>query len=498
MYRIVGARLVGPGGTDAGSVAAIDHRLRVPHHVVYDNLAGRFVVSRPELHKLLWHIRFGPGGFISHVGPIVYSERLQKRGLAPKFAVSKSKPPGPPGPLPRLAGSKRSASGTSRPRNAIDCSHGNPSDPPCAACESRQLGFRTVAEVKSWSEAGRICIRDLEGGILNIIGHIRLEALGMPTSGPGTNLRASGFALLSPTQLALSGIESATMSHIATAAWTNRNVLLFNQLTQALLCLGRLVPADTWKRLVSSGAANVPARVLCNFPKGISLAPPDEASRFTLTGMDPDPEAGPGRHVIVVLPDVLGAIWALSKAVDRVFVSIVANGIGTVSPDATVAFPVMYVPKAGRSEETDTVIRGAETMTWSTLVQVLTTAPGRIVFEGCYYVAAAARLGQVPFLYLFALAIRRDYRCPSPGIRHAIYRGQPLLPPGIDPKKSAALFKQIRKLTPDFEQGRIRPVEANLQELQQTLPLLKRAVACAFPAVRHPKSAPAESEPQPE
>ena len=112
--------------------------------------------------------------------------------------------------------------------------------------------------------------------------------------------------------------------------------------------------------------------------------------------------------------------------------SIVAGGLVTGPSGARVAFPMTYVPPPpGTSDDADTVIRGAETLSWSILTQVSQTAPpdGRILFEGCYYVPEGLRPGQVPFLYLFSLAIRRDFIRPNPEIDYARYNGQYLLPP---------------------------------------------------------------------
>lgn len=497
-YRIEGIRFYGPGGVDAGPVTPLDPRLRVPHHVFYDKFGSHCEVSAPEFHKLLWAVRVDRRGAITHVGPFVYVDRLQRRGLAPKFAAAKSRALASPS-LANRAASGHSGAKRARTR-AIDCPHADPEDPPCAACESRHFGFRSVVEVRRWSEAGRICIQDLDRGVMNIIGFFRLEALGLPTSGPGVSLRASAFQLLSPTQLALSAIDSATVAHISVAFWTSRNSTNFNHLQQALLCLGRMLPAETWRTLIATGVAEVAPRVLRNFPKGVSLAPPEGASRFSLVGIDTDPELGPCPHVTVVLPDVLATIRALSKTVGRVFVSIVENGHQTViSGRPRIAFPSTYVPKPDAPDDSDTVIAGAETMSWSTMAQVLTTAPpdGRIVFEGCYVVPEALRSGQVPFLHLLAFLVRLDCKCPEPGTRHAIYAGQPLRPPGIEPKRAASLFKRIRKLRPDFERGRLEEIDGHLAALKTAMPLLKRAVVSAFPAAPPSQSEPEVSEPPP-
>ena len=501
-HRLKGTRFIGPGGVDAGPVTPLDPKLRVQYHVLYENLGSFWEVSKVEFHKVLWAVRFDCRGRITHVGPFVYVDRLQKRGLAPKFPVAMSRALASPIP----AKTKRSASGNpgsqaKRARtSAIDCSHGDPGDPPCAACESRHFGFRPVSEVRRWSEAGRICIQDLDRGVLNIIGFFRLEALGLPTAGPGVSLRASAFQLLSPTQLALSGIDSATIAHISVAFWTSRNSTNFNHLQQALLCLGRVLSAETWRTLITTGVAEVAPRVLRNFPKGVSLAPPQGASRFSLVGIDTDPELGPCPHVTIVLPDVLATIRALSKTVGRVFVSIVENGHqAVISGRPRIAFPSTYVPKPDAPDDTDTVIVGAETLSWSTLAQVLTTAPpdGRIVFEGCYVVPEALRSGQVPFLYLLAFLVRLDCKCAEPGKRHAIYAGQPLRPPGIEPKRAASLFKRIRKLRPYFERGLLQEIDGHLAALKAAMPLLKRAVVSAFPAAPPSQSEPEVSEPPP-
>ena len=88
-YTIRGARLIGAGGVDAGPVTPVDRRIRVQGLVVYtvraDGTAG---VSRPELHKLLWGLRFGIDGRLTHLGPVAF-RHLQAKGLAPKFTFKK-------------------------------------------------------------------------------------------------------------------------------------------------------------------------------------------------------------------------------------------------------------------------------------------------------------------------------------------------------------------------------------------------------------------------
>ena len=528
-YTIRGARLIGAGGIDAGPVTPVDSRVRVQTVVVYTVVGGTAEVSRPELHKLLWALRFGPDGILTHLGPAAF-KHLQAKGLAPKFTARLPKPPGPVGRVPRAkrpapAGTqssapKRSASEASadaasaiatvpktatavtdatmaKPAKGIVCSHTDPDEPPCAACESYQLGFRSVPVVKSWGESARALVRDLDRGILCILGQFRLEALGLPIRGPGISLRAAGFQLLSPTQLALSRIDAATSTHIATAAFTSRNVVEFNGLRQVLACFSRIVSADTWKTLVETGATTVPMQVLRKLPRGVALDAPDNASRFSLIGSPSDD----GSTVVVVLPDVVSAIRGLALRADRVFVSIVGNGLGITASSARVAYPLTYVPPSpGTPDDVDTIIRGAETMSWSTLVQVLRTAPrdGRIVFEGCYFVPEPLQRGQVPFLYLFATAVRRDFIQPGSGVKHALYAGQPLLPPGTVPKRSAVLFKAIRKLGSRFREGALHPVENNLVQIRAAAPLVRRAVAFAFPGAPPGQSEPAAFEPQPE
>ncbi len=521
-YTIRGARLIGAGGVDAGPVTPVDRRIRVQGLVVYtvraDGTAG---VSRPELHKLLWGLRFGIDGRLTHLGPVAF-RHLQAKGLAPKFTFKKPTPHGPPGPS--KAGARRGPSGSSkkttkrasevpaderpskratplglgskRPALMTVCSHVEPGEPPCASCESYQLGFRSVAVVKSWGDSARALVRDLDRGILCILGLFRLEAAGMDTE--SANLWAAGFQVLAPTQLALSGMDAATMTHVATAADTDRNVPSFNALRQALACFGRIVPQSMWQALVMSGAVEVPIRVLQKLPRGVSLDAPDNASRFSLVGAPDDADE---TRVAVVLPDVLSAIRGLALRANQVFVSIVAGGLVTGPSGARVAFPMTYVPPPpGTSDDADTVIRGAETLSWSILTQVLQTAPpdGRILFEGCYYVPEGLRPGQVPFLYLFSLAIRRDFIRPNPEIEYARYNGQYLLPPGTAPKRTAVLFKAIRNLRDRFREGVLGPIENNLDHLQKAMPLIQRAAVSAFPGAPRSQSEPEESGPQPE
>lgn len=535
-FTISGARLIGAGGVDAGSVTPVDRRIRVQQLVVYTVRADSTAeVSRPEFHKLLWGLRFGIDGRLTHLGQVAF-RHLQAKGLAPKFTAKKPiphMPPGPPktgnphgspgplgptkvikegtsrgplGPSKRTAKrasevpaeqrpSKRAASGSSNKTSlASVCSHVEPGDLPCASCESYQLGFRTVAVVKSWGESARALVRDLDRGILCILGLFRLEAAGMNTE--FANLWAAGFQMLSPTQLALSGIDAATMTHVATAAYTDRNVPLFNALRQALACFGRIVTQPTWQALVMSGAVEVPIRELQKLPRGVSLDAPDNASRFSLVGAPDDTD---GTRVAVVLPDVLSAIRGLAIRANQVFVSIVAGGLVPGPSGAKVAFPTTYVPPSpGTPDDTDTVIRGAETLSWSILTQVLQTAPpeGRILFEGCYYVPEGLRPGQVPFLYLFSLAIRRDFIRPNPEIQYARYNGQYLLPPGTAPKRTAVLFKAIRKLRDRFQEGVLDPIENNLDQLRKAMPLIQRAAVSAFPGAPRSQSEPEESGPQ--
>ena len=89
------------------------------------------------------------------------------------------------------------------------------------------------------------------------------------------------------------------MTHVATAAYTDRNVPSFNALRQALACFGRIVPQSMWQALVMSGAVEVPIRVLQKLPRGVSLDAPDNASRFSLVGAPDDADE---TRVAVVLP----------------------------------------------------------------------------------------------------------------------------------------------------------------------------------------------------
>ena len=62
------------------------------------------------------------------------------------------------------------------------------------------------------------------------------------------NLWAAGFQVLAPTQLALSGMDAATMTHVATAAYTDRNVPSFNASGRHLHALAGLCPSLCGRR----------------------------------------------------------------------------------------------------------------------------------------------------------------------------------------------------------------------------------------------------------